>query len=192
MPAQLAYATIGTLVKIHRTDTLDGAGAAVIALLIFLFLWFGFRDVHNVRQDDGEYVFKPKFLWKVIPFPFAALGVWIFLDSAAVFWFRVAMGLGICASAIGAYPKVIRFDDAGISSKNWMGRPIHIHWNAITEVRRTPESRYSSRGYLIRDSDGMRFRVLDMVYDTDSMIDILRSKVKIKVDDRQATIKLKI
>ncbi len=187
MYAELTYAAIGTLIKIHRTDTLDYAGAAIVALLVFLFLWFGFRDVHNVRREGQEYVFKPKFLWKVMPFPLAALGVWIFLDSTAVFWFRVAMGLGICALAIGAYPKVIRFDDAGVSSKNWLGRPIRIRWNAITKVRRTPGTRYTSDGYDIRDSNGTRIKVLDQVFDTESMIRILRSKVHVKIEDSRSS-----
>jgi hypothetical protein len=192
MPAELAYSTIGTLIKIHRTDTLDYASAAFVFLLLISFVWYAFRSVHNVRQDGREYIFSPRFLWKVMPFPFAALGVWIFFDSAAGFWFHVAMGLAICALAIGAYPKVIRLDDTGISSKNWLGRPIQIRWDEITRIRRTQSSRYTSQGYQIKSAGGERLWVLDMVYDTDSMIDIMRSKVKIKVDDPQAKVQLEI
>jgi hypothetical protein len=187
MCAELVYVAtsmVGALLAERVSGYLEGG---LVILLLLFFLWFAFRSVHNVLQNGREYVFKPKFLWKVMPFPLAALGAWVFFETAAVLWFRIAIGLGICALAIGAYPKVIRFDDSGISSKNWLGRPIQIRWDEITKIRRASGSRYTSEGYDIRDSNGTRIRVLDQVYDTESMIRILRSKAHVKVEDLRSS-----
>jgi len=192
MCAELSFIEIASHGEILAKRDSGYVAAASAFLLLLFFIWYAFRSVHNVRRDGQEYIFNPRILWKVMPFPLAALGVWIFLDSAAVIWFRVAVGLGICALALGAYPKVIRFDDAGISGKNWLGRPIQIRWDEIVKIRRTQSSRYTSEGYEIRGAAGDRLWVLDMVYDTGSMIDILRSKLKIKVEDPQAAIQLEI
>jgi hypothetical protein len=192
MPAELAYVAAAIPGQALVMRNLRYLAPAFVFLLLFLFMLFAFRNVHNCEQSGQEYIFRPKFLYKFMPFPLAALGVWAFLDTLAILWLRLVIGLGICGLAICGYPKVIRFDQSGISSKDWLGRPLQLPWGAITEVRRTSGTRYTSSGYDIRDSNEARIQVLDMVYDTESMIRILQSKVKIKVDDPNAPIQLEI